>query len=151
MLAGPRASCCCCRPYSHCFPYTSFTDSRDENCLVVPISCSTRLLSASISRFAHTALEGGKLMNSTCRLAKAKVVAESDGVTTEIGEKCHTFMIDEPKQLGGKGEAASPLGHFLGGLIGCTQITLHTIAQEQQVCTSLTRACYRELWRPIQI
>lgn len=59
-------------------------------------------------------------------------MAESDSVTTVVTEKCHSFTIDEPKQLGGKGQAASPLGHFLGGLIGCTQITLHTIAEEQQ-------------------
>ena len=67
------------------------------------------------------------------RFAKASVLAESDFVTTAVSEKCHTFLVDEPKQLGGNGQAASPLGHFLGGLIGCTQITLHTIAEKQQV------------------
>lgn len=73
------------------------------------------------------------MMKTGCRFAKAKVTAESDDVTTVVKEKCHTYLIDEPKQLGGKGQAASPLGHFLGALIGCTQITLHTIAEEQQV------------------
>lgn len=66
-------------------------------------------------------------------------------MTTAVSEKCHTFLVDEPKQLGGNGQAASPLGHFLGGLIGCTQITLHTIAEEQQVWLKPTSDGYQSL------
>lgn len=47
-------------------------------------------------------------------------------------------MVDEPEALGGKGSGPSPLAHFLGALVGCTQITLHTIAKEQGVSQQVT-------------
>lgn len=61
------------------------------------------------------------------------MVAESDCATTTVVDKHGTFMVDEPEALGGKGSGPSPLAHFLGALVGCTQITLHTIAKEQGV------------------
>ena len=66
-------------------------------------------------------------------MARAKVCAESDCATTTVIDKHGTFLVDEPEALGGKGSGPTPLSHFLGALVGCTQITLHTIAKEQKV------------------
>lgn len=76
------------------------------------------------------------ILIKTCfpRMAKAVVVAESDCATTTVIDRGEEFIVDEPVALGGKGTGPSPLAHFLGSLIGCTQITLHTIAKEQRVC-----------------
>lgn len=57
---------------------------------------------------------------------------ESYCATTTIVDKGQEFLVDEPVALGGKGSGPTPLAHFLGSLIGCTQITLHTVAMEQQ-------------------
>lgn len=67
------------------------------------------------------------------RIAKAQVAAESEAATSHVLDKHHNFVVDEPVVLGGNGSGPSPLAHFLGSLIGCTQITLHTIAKEQQI------------------
>jgi len=83
----------------------------------------------SITRFAQQ-----RWSSSAPRVAKSSITAESEAATTLVFEKTgHNFVVDEPVALGGKGTGPSPLAHFLGSLIGCTQITLHTIAQEKQI------------------
>ena len=82
----------------------------------------------------------GNQQKHFCRIAKSCVKAESDCATTlvyEKGKNGQNFIVDEPVALGGKGTGPSPVAHFLGSLIGCTQITLHTICKEKQALPHL--------------
>ena len=108
------------------------------------------------------------LISFSRRIANASVAAESAESTSTVIDKDQTFVVDEPVALGGKGAVnlssslpafqhkqnfrgmtiychsgtgPSPLAHFLGSLIGCTQITLRTIADEQKANVDLVAFC----------
>lgn len=59
-----------------------------------------------------------------------KVTAASQGVQTRIQAGKHELIIDEPVQLGGKGEGPNPLSTLLSALAGCENVIAHMVAKE---------------------
>jgi len=59
-----------------------------------------------------------------------KVVARRrDGFTHDVEtDTCHTLVVDEPVELGGAGEGASPTRAAAAGLAACTAITCEMYA-----------------------
>ncbi|KMQ51707.1 hypothetical protein CHISP_1464 [Chitinispirillum alkaliphilum] len=51
----------------------------------------------------------------------------------EIKARQFSFIIDEPKELGGTNEAANPVEYLLGALAGCINVVGHLVAKEQNI------------------
>lgn len=51
----------------------------------------------------------------------------------EIKTRQFSFIIDEPKELGGTNEAANPVEYLLGSLAGCINVVGHLVAKEQNL------------------
>ena len=92
--------------------------------------------------------------NNVPRIVTQVVTADGDGVTTTAQAGKHKWVIDEPASMGGKDSGklstlsyaeadeqfspeqtyisvgTTPLSYFLGSLIGCSEVTLHTVAKQ---------------------
>ncbi|MDG5816534.1 OsmC family protein [Chitinispirillales bacterium ANBcel5] len=55
---------------------------------------------------------------------------------TEVKTRKFSFIIDEPKELGGTNEAANPVEYLLGSLAGCINVVGHLVAKEQNITLS---------------
>jgi len=55
-----------------------------------------------------------------------------EGTRTEVLANHRTFVVDEPKSLGGKDEAPNPLLYFLGALAGCETATSHMASKKME-------------------
>ncbi|GAB4822834.1 hypothetical protein N2152v2_009880 [Parachlorella kessleri] len=64
---------------------------------------------------------------------KANVEGYGDKATTLVSKEAFRFIVDEPPKLGGRGLGPNPLTYFLGSLAGCTQYTIHMIANEMKL------------------
>ena len=70
---------------------------------------------------------------STSQLIKVETNGVwKDGVQTEISiREFDPFVVDEPKNLGGKDEGPNPVEFVLAGLSSCTSVMIAIIAKEQ--------------------
>lgn len=62
---------------------------------------------------------------------KIQVVVEKDSLLATIRTDKHTFLIDEPLEVGGSDQGPDPYESLLGALGACTAITLRMYAQNK--------------------
>ncbi|MBM7701303.1 OsmC family protein [Metabacillus iocasae] len=63
---------------------------------------------------------------------KVQVTGNTDGMQTVLTAGKHKVVIDEPKNMGGKDEAADPLATLLSSLAGCENVIANMVAKEIQ-------------------
>ncbi|CAG9461455.1 unnamed protein product [Pedinophyceae sp. YPF-701] len=67
------------------------------------------------------------------KLMTATLSCEGERATTTASKDGKTWLVDEPKKLGGRDEGPSPLATFLSGLLGCEQFTAFVVAKEMGI------------------
>ncbi|MDO4879763.1 MAG: OsmC family protein [Capnocytophaga sp.] len=65
-------------------------------------------------------------------MATVTATLKKEKYTTTITTENHTFLVDEPTQVGGADQAASPLEYLASALASCTAITIKMYAERKE-------------------